>query len=271
MKLPAGNRGAALATTLMFVTAPFLCGQQSSGSISGVVQDSQGAVVTNAKVALINQDQGTVVRDLPTSAEGTFVFTPVPPGTYTVTAESAGFKKYVKRDIVLFAQDRVGLPPIVLEVGAVGDTITVESGAVTLQTVSRERSGVLTGSQMSEMGSSTRLYTDLLPTIPGFNADTQNANGLRTDQNAIAVDGTLVTDVGNNSAGGWRLNTDIIAEFKVLTNGQQAEFGRASGSNITLVTKGGTRDFHGVGYEFYRNEWLNANTWTNNYNGLSRP
>jgi hypothetical protein len=271
MKLPAGSRGAPLATALMFVTAPFLCGQQSSGSISGVVQDSQGAVVTTAKVALINQDQGTVVRDLSTSAEGTFVFTPVPPGTYTVTAESAGFKKYVKRDIVLFAQDRVGLPPIVLEVGAVGDTITVESGAVTLQTVSGERSGVLTGSQMSELGSSTRLYTDLLPTIPGFNADTQNANGLRTDQNAIAVDGTLVTDVGNNSAGGWRLNTDIIAEFKVLTNGQQAEFGRASGSNITLVTKGGTRDFHGVGYEFYRNEWLNANTWINNYNGVSRP
>jgi hypothetical protein len=245
--------------------------QQSSGSISGVVQDSQGAVVPGAKVTLINQAQGGVARELPTSAEGTFFFTPVIPGTYTVTVEAAGFKKYVKADITLFAQDRVGLPPIPLEIGSVGETINVEASAVTLQTVSAERSGVLTGSQMTDLGSSTRLYTDLLATVPGFNADTQNANGLRSDQNAIAVDGVLVEDVGNNSGGGWRLNMDIIAEFKVLTNGQQAEFGRASGSNITLVTKSGSQQFHGVGYDFYRNEWMNANTWSNNYSGLSRP
>src|SRR2546426_5815219 len=96
------------------------------------------------------------------------------------------------------------------------------------------------------------------------------SNGLRTDQNAIAVDGTSVMDVGNNSAGGWRMNSDIIAEFKVLTNGQQAEFGRASGANITVVTKSGAKDFHGVGYELYRNEWMNANTFTNDYLGLPR-
>src|ERR1017187_5177558 len=245
MKLPAGNSGAAaLAVAAVLFTAQ-LFAQQSSGSISGVIQDSQGGVMPNAKVALINQAQGGVAREVQTSGEGTFFFTPVIPGTYTISVEASGFKKYVRRDITLFAQDRIGLPPIALELGGVGETINVESGAVTLQTVSAERSGVLTGTQMADIGSSTRLYTDLLPTIPGFNADTQNANGLRTDQNAIAVDGTLVEDVGNNSAGGWRLNMDIIAEFKVLTNGQQAEFGRASGSNITLVTKGGTRDFHG--------------------------
>ena len=146
-----------------------LSAQQSSGSISGVVQDSQGAVVPNAKVTLVNQEQGTVARELLTSTEGTFFFTPVNPGTYTVSVEAPGFKKYAKKDVTLFAQDRVGLPPIILEIGGVGDTITVESGAVTLQTVSAERSGVLTGSQMTELGSSTRLYTDLLPTIPGFN------------------------------------------------------------------------------------------------------
>lgn len=198
------------------------------------MQDSQGGVVPNTKVTLLNQEQGAVSRELVTSTEGTFSFTPVIPGTYTVRVEVSGFKRYARRDIAVFAQDRIGLPPIVLEVGTVGETINVEAGAVTLQTVRGERSGVLTGSEMNELASSTRLYSDLLPTIPGFNEDTQNANGLRTDQNAIAVDGTLVTDVGNNSAGGWRLNTDIIAEFKVLTNGQQAEFGRASGSKLDL-------------------------------------
>ncbi len=245
--------------------------QQSFGSISGVVQDSQGAVVPNAKVELTNVAQGALVRSLVTSTEGTFVITPLPPATYSLTVEAPGFKKYVKTDIKLYAQDRIGLPPIMLEIGAASEAVTVEAGAVQLQTVSAERSGVLTGNQMVELASNTRNFSDLLKTVSGFNVDTQNANGLRTDQNAIAVDGTSVMDVGNNSAGGWRMNSDIIAEFKVLTNGQQAEFGRASGANITVVTKSGSKSFHGVGYEFYRNEWLNANTFTNNYGGLARP
>jgi hypothetical protein len=248
-----------------------MAAQQSSGSISGVVQDSQGAVVPNAQVQLTNQEQGAMVRDVTTSGDGTFAITPLPPATYTLTVEAQGFKKYMQREIKLFAQDRIGLPPIVLEIGTASEAVTIEASSVQLQTVSAERSGVLTGSQMVELASNTRNFTDLLKTVAGFNVDTQNANGLRTDQNAIAVDGTSVMDVGNNSAGTWRMNSDIIAELKVLTNGQQAEFGRASGSNITVVTKSGAQSFHGVGYEFYRNEWLNANTFTNNYAGLSRP
>ena len=246
-------------------------GQQSFGSISGVVQDTQGAVVPNAKVQLINEAQGAVARQVSTNSEGTFVFTPLPPATYSLTVEASGFKKYLKREITLFAQDKIGLPPISLELGAANEAVTVEANAAQLQTVSAERSGVLTGTQMVELASNTRNFTDLLKTVAGFNADTNNANGLRTDENAIAVDGTSVMDVGNNSAGGWRMNSDIIAEFKVLTDGQQAEFGRAAASNITVVTKSGSQEFHGVGYEFYRNEWLNANTFTNNYAGLARP
>src|SRR5712692_3541232 len=245
--------------------------QQSFGSISGVVQDGQGAVIPNAKVELTNVGQGAVVRELTTSAEGTFAITPLPPATYSLAVEAQGFKKYVKNDLKLYAQDRIGLPPIVLEIGAATESVTVEASTVQLQTVSAERSGVLTGSQVVDLASSARNFADLLKTVAGFNADTNNANGLRADQNAIAVDGTSVMDVGNNSAGGWRMNSDIIAEFKVLTNGQQAEFGRASGANITVVTKSGAQNFHGVGYEFYRNEWLNANTFTNNYAGLARP
>src|SRR5215831_6408229 len=141
--------------------------QQSSGSISGVVQDSQGAVIPGATVTLLNQAQGGVARQLHTTGEGYFFFTPVIPGTYTVSVEATGFKKYVNTDVKLYAQDRVGLPPIVLELGSVGESINVEAPAVSLQTVSAERSGVLSGRQMTDLGSSTRLYTDLLPTIPG--------------------------------------------------------------------------------------------------------
>jgi len=260
-----------LLTGALLLCAATASAQQSFGSISGVVQDGQGAVIPNAKVELTNTAQGVVVREVTTSTEGTFVITPLPPATYSLAVEAPGFKKYVNNEIKLFAQDRIGLPPIVLEIGSTGEAVTVEASVAELQTISAERSGVLTGSQMVDLASNTRNFADLLKTVPGFNMDTNNANGLRTDQNAIAVDGTSVMDVGNNSAGGWRMNSDIIAELKVLTNGQQAEFGRASGANITVVTKSGAKEFHGVGYEFYRNEWLNANTFTNNYAGLPRP
>ena len=244
--------------------------QQSSGVISGVVQDGQAAVVPGASVTLINQAQGATARQLETSAEGAFVITPVNPGTYTVTVEKSGFKKYTKTDITVFAQDRVGLPTIRLELGAVGESITVEASSVTLQTVSAERSGVITGSQIVDLASSGRAFTDLLKTVPGFNPDTNNANGLRVDQNALMVDGISTMDAGNNGTGLMRLNSDLIAEFKVLTNSQQAEFGRAAGANITIVTKGGSRDFHGGAYLFLQNEWMNANTWLNNYNNRPR-
>src|SRR5207245_2406259 len=136
--------------------------------------------------------------------------------------------KYVKNEIKLFAQDRIGLPPIVLEIGSTGEAVTVEASVAQLQTISAERSGVLTGSQMVDLASNTRNFADLLKTVPGFNVDTNNANGLRTDQNAIAVDGTSVMDVGNNSARGWLMYSENIAEFTVFTNCHQFELCRAS-------------------------------------------
>ena len=254
---------------LLLIVAP-AAAQQTSGMIEGAVQDSQGGVVPDAKVTVINEAQGAIFRQLQTSAGGTFVITPVPPGVYTITVEKTGFKKYTQTEVRLTAMERVGLPPITLELGSVGESITVESSSVSLQTVSAERSGTISSNQVVDLQSPTRTYTELLKTIVGFNPDTNNANGLRTDQNAMQVDGVTNQDVGNNSYTPLRLNMDIIAEFKVLTNGQQAEFGRAAGSNIVMVTKGGTKDFHGGAYMFIKNEWMNANSWTNNYSGLAR-
>jgi len=258
-----------LLATVIFLVLPVVA-QVSSGSISGVVQDAQRAVVPNATVTLINQTQGAVIRSLATSSEGTFVFTPVAPGTYTITVEAPGFKKSTTQDIIVRATERVGLPPIVLEVGAVGESITVEASAVTLQTVSAERSGVVTGSQILEIGSLSRNINDLLKTMPGVTPDTNNVNGTRGDQGTWAIDGVTVTDTGCNCFA-YRINTDTIAEFKVLAGGQQAEFGRSSGAAIIMVTKSGTQELHGSGYTYLRNEWMNANSWSNNYYGWPRP
>ena len=101
--------------------ATALQAQNIAGSISGVIQDAQGAVVPGAKVTLTNEGQGAAsARTVMTSAEGTFVFSPVLAGKYTVTVEMMGFKKYEQSGITLDVSDRLGLPPIPLEVGLYG-------------------------------------------------------------------------------------------------------------------------------------------------------
>ena len=247
-----------------------LLAQNTAGSISGVVQDAQGAVVPNARVTLTNQAQGAVARDVATSQEGTFAFTPVLPGTYTLTVEAVGFKRYVQSGLKLDVNDKLGLPVITLEVGATSEAVTVEANAVQLQTVSAERSGVVTGRQMIDLALNGRNLTGLLKTVAGANVDTNNFNGQRTDQMNYTVDGQLVIDSGVNALTVQRINVDAIAEFKVSSNSQSAEFGRNSGAQVQVVTRSGTRDFHGVGYWFKRGEFMNANTFVNNANGVPR-
>ena len=184
-----------------------LAAQTTAGSISGVVQDAQGALVPNAKVTLTNEAQGAAsARQVSTNPEGAFVFSPVLPGTYTVTVEMAGFKTYTQSGITLNVSDRLGLPSIGLEVGSTGETVTVEASAVQLETVTAERSGVVTGRQMVDIAILGRNFTGLLKTVPGSSADcaaitaslggTCTFNGQRTDQNNFTVDGQNVTDIG---------------------------------------------------------------------------
>jgi len=243
--------------------------QNIAGSISGVVQDPQGAVIPNAKVTLTNDAQGAAsTRQVNTNPEGAFVFTPVLAGTYTVTVEVTGFKKYTQTSITVNVSDRLGLPPISLEVGATGETVNVEANAIQLETVNAERSGVVTGRQMVDIAINGRNYTSLLKTVPGIAADSGtgdvNVNGGRTAQNNFTLDGQNVTDIGVNQQFAYRISMDAIAEFKVSTNAQTAEFGRNDGAQVQVVTKSGTKDFHGNGYWFKRGEFMNANTFTNN-------
>src|SRR5262249_4013664 len=102
-------------------------GQNTSVSIPGVVQDTSGAVIPGVQVKLINQEQAVTARETITNEAGIYLFSALPAATYTVTAELPGFKNYKKTDVKLFVNDRLGLPPIVLEVGAQGESVTVEA------------------------------------------------------------------------------------------------------------------------------------------------
>jgi len=260
-----------------------LAAQATGGEISGVILDAQKAVVPNAKVSLTNEGQSAVVRQVVTSSDGIFVITPLLPGAYTLTVEAAGFKKYTQSGIALNINDRLGLPAVTLEVGATGETVTVEANAVQLETVTAERSGLVTGRQMVDIALNGRNYTSLLITVPGailddtfaggtssFGGGNANFNGQSNFQNNFSVDGVTVTDIGVNQQFAYRINLDAVQEFKVSTNSQGAEFGRTSGAQVQVVTKSGTRDFHGTGWWFKRGEFMNANDFISNLNGQER-
>ena len=243
-----------------------LAAQQTSGMISGIVKDSQGAAIPGAKVTLIDQNQ-SATRTQMAGAEGLFAFTPLPPSTYTVAVEATGFKKYEKQDIVLFANDRVGLSDINLEVGALTETILVQATATQLQTESADRGGVLAGQQLTDIAIQGRNFLNLMALVPGVvNANPYNANvnGGRTDQMSFKIDGITNMDSGINGCCAVWINMDTVAEFKMLTNSQTADIGRSAGAAVSAVTKSGSRDLHGDAYWFHRNEEFNADSWQNN-------
>jgi hypothetical protein len=272
-------RAVRLLAIISICSAFIVTGQQISGTISGSVKDSQLAAIANAKITLVNMQQGTT-REAQSSTDGSFVFTLVQPGTYTLAVENAGFKKFEQTDIRVFASDRIALGDLVLTIGGVNETVTVEAAAVQVQTASAERSGVLTNRQILDVGLLSRSLFDLARTLPGITTGNStsglgvgsiNANGNRNNQNNFTLDGVTNMDTGSNGGSLATTNIDMIAEMKVITNSQPAEFGRSSGAQIQVVTKSGTKDFHGTGYWFHRHEGLNANTWRNNIDNRARP
>ena len=140
-----------------------LFAQNTSGSITGIVQDSSGAVIPGAQVTLTNQEQGVAARQTITNEAGLYLFSALPGATYSVSVELPGFKMFRKTDIKLFVNDKLGLPPIVLEVGSQTESVTIEAETVQLQTVSAERSGIITGRQMVDIALNGRNFTRARP------------------------------------------------------------------------------------------------------------
>jgi len=267
---------------VVLFSATWTWAQQTSANLTGVVTDRQDAVVPTAKITVINQEQGAVTRELTSDADGSFRILALNPATYTLVIQAAGFKKFEQKDIKLFPGDRVNLSNLILEVGSLSDTVTVEAKVVQLETESGARSGIVTGNQTINLALNGRNYMDLVKTTPGvvsfFNGQTAGVagpgdirvNGQRGTQNTLALDGVSNMDAGNNSTQHTSLNIDAVAEMRIVTNGQTAEYGKSAGAAINVVTKSGTKDFHGTGYFFHRNEGMNSNSWRNNYDNLPK-
>ncbi len=266
---------------LLLVVAVSAQAQTSSGSIAGSVVDPQQAAVPNATVTAVEQDKKTT-HTAKTDAAGRFVFSLLLPGKYAITVESPGFQKTERKDITLLANDRITVGVIALEVGTVVASVDVSAETLLVKTESAERSAALTRTEMENVAVNSRSYLQLIGLLPGVvstaNLSTAthaglaniSANGARFDQNNLTLNGIGNVDTGNNGDQLATISLDSVQELKVLTANYQAEYGRSSGAQISVVTKSGTSQFHGTGYLFHRHEGLNANNWKNNRDGLPR-
>src|SRR5690242_7046964 len=271
-----------LSTALLACWPTTLFGQGLTGQVSGSITDPSGSAIPNATVQITNSSTKQA-RSAKPDQQGRFVFTEVLPGTFTLTIDAPGFKKYERPEVVVTAAERVTLPPIALQVGDVSETISVSGETAAVQTESSERSGLITSRQMQELPLKGRSYMGTAKLLPGI-IDTANRespgwndlvginiNGTRAGSIDLTLDGITSLDTGSMTGPYLAPSIDAVGEVKVLLSNYQAEYGRSSGGTINTVIKSGTRDFHGGVYYFFRNEDLNANEWNNNRNGLPRP
>lgn len=258
------------AFALLFL-APLTWPQTNFGRISGSVQDSSGAAVPTASVTVTSPATGQKTH-VETDSLGLFVFPSLPAGSYNLRVEHPGFKSAEQSGVVLDAASTRDLI-IRLDVGQVSESVSVSASAEQVQTSTGNVGRVISEQQVSQIALNGREYTQLLRLVPGvvattlsvFNPqlalDQQRVNGIRTQSSYFMVDGAENHDNGANSNGLVDPNIDAIAEVKLDTSSYSAEFGGRAGATVNLVTKSGTKDFHGTLFEFVRNDAFDARSF----------
>ena len=271
------------AACFLFAAAP-LAPQTFYGSIVGTVTDSSGSVVPGAQVTVTSADSG-FRRTMATANDGSYSFLSLVPGVYSVSVTRPGYKSYSRSSITIQVAAAVRID-VVMQVGQVQQQVIVTAAPPLLQTESSTLGEVVGSRTVTEMPLNGRNVLNLASLVPGVvtqggaagNLTAQNIfasgnyqiNGGTANQNAMYYDGTPIeVTYGNLTA--LIPTQDAVDEFRVQTNGNDAEYGRYSGGVINLTSKSGTNEFHGSAYEFLRNKVLNANTYFDNSAGIPRP
>src|SRR5215469_13366990 len=247
--------------------------QVDTGSLVGTVKDPSGAALSNVSVSAINIDTG-VALGVKTDAQGNYVITPLHIGRYSLSVEFSGFRKEIRKDIVLDVQRTIRVE-FTLQVGSVSETVEVSGAPPLLETETASLGDVVTSQEVELLPLNGRRYTDLAeltsgvskviegPVNGGSSPTNGNAggsfavNGMRGDQNNFMLDGI---DNNSNDNGDVAIlsSVDAIAEFKIQTSNYSPEFGRSGGAVINATTKSGTNQIHGSAWEFLRNDALDS-------------
>ena len=270
-----------LSIAVLLLTATSVATQTISGSLAGTVTDIKGGAIPGAQVQITSLSRHET-KSTQTDQDGRFVFPQLSPDTYQLAVEAKGFKGFKLEHLMVNANDKISAPEINLEPGAVSESVTVISSGEQLQTESAERGAAIVSDQINNIAVNGRSYLSLTRLAPGVvnNNNYQvsghaglagiSANGARANQNNLTLDGVGNVDTGNNGDQLATVSLDAVEEFKILTSNYQAEYGRSSGAQISVVTKSGSNEFHGSGYLYHRHEGLNANNWVNNREKLPR-
>ncbi len=251
--------------------------QTGTSSVRGVVTDAQGKAVAGATVTLTNTERN-FTRTQTTNDEGTYIFSTVPPGSYRLEAEAAGFKKAAVADVRALVETPTELN-VQLEVGDVSETVNIlGTTEAPLNTADATIGNAFESRRISELPLNARNPVGLLSLQPGVTR-TGYVNGGRADQANVLLDGVdnneqqrgldVVTDEAFASV--LRSTPDSLQEFRVVTSNPNADQGRSSGAQVSLITKSGSNDFHGSLYEYHRNTVTTANDFFNNAAGSYGP
>lgn len=271
---------------LTFVISVFsLFAQSFTSSITGTVSDPTGAVVPAAHVALKNMATNDL-RETTSKSDGTYQFNNLQPGTYQITVTAAGFRSHVQDNLILQAQI-ASTVNISLEIGGVEQKVEVSSSAVLVDTQTANNATTLDSQLLSALPNATRNPLNFVFALAGttpapagsgqtqtngtFDQMSSNfgLNGGRTGNESILIDGapSQAVDWGGLMVAPLQ---DSVQEQQVVVNTYDAQYERAGGGIVTLVTKNGTEQFHGEAYDYLQNSFLNANYWVNNRYGVDR-
>jgi hypothetical protein len=266
-----GVRGLAIIAFFLCLVLPLAWGAVT-GRISGTVKDPTGAVVPGAQIVVLETQTG-IKTETKTDAAGFYSFPSLPVGHYELDVRASGFRDFKQTGLVLDVNTALTVD-IPLELGSASQEVTVNAAAVQVETTNTQMGEVISDTKMTTVPLNGRSYTDLLALQPGvtpvssgqyavlspsgnLNAGSLSVAGQRESANGFMVNG------GNVEEGAFMgtaiiPNLDSIAEFRIITNNFDAEYGNYSGGQINAITKSGTNQFHGDAFEFLRNADLDA-------------
>jgi hypothetical protein len=254
--------------------------QQGTAELRGRIVDQQSAVLPGVVVIARDQNSG-MFRETVTTPDGTFFFSALRPGTYEVSAELPGFKKYTRRDVLLEVGKTTNIE-LRLVVGGVTEEVTVSGDSPLVDTSSKEIGGNIASRELVELPSINRNFIGFVGLLPGivpnistesFGSDSINVNGQDDRYNNYLLDGSANNDdvIGQRAGAQARTPLESIQEFQVLTGQFDAEFGRTTGAVINAVTKQGTNQYRGSAFTFFQDAALTQRDFFASKFDLTKP
>ena len=250
----------------------------TSGDLAGVIKDPSGAVLPNATVTLKNNETGAT-ESQKSSTSGTYRFSLLNPGSYTVSATATGFRTSTQSVTVEVGQATTAV--LQLAVASASTTVEVTTGGNLVQTENAEVSADVTAEEIANIPNPGNDLSYFVQTAPGATMNTQAGYGnsatygISGTSNLFTVDGMNENDpflnVNNSGATNLMLGANDVREATVVNNGYSGQYGELAGANVNYVTKSGSNKFHGNAEYFWNGRVMNANDWFNNHTDTPRP